>query len=71
VAELPFHAHQIASGVIRARVQVVEFRDHEGAVRHSVEYRSASSRWISAHRFETTLQADAAALVLREWLGSR
>ncbi|UEM13684.1 hypothetical protein J4G43_005015 [Bradyrhizobium barranii subsp. barranii] len=61
-------AHQIAERTLNARVQVLTFNEPDGAKRFAVGYSNAVHKWLSAYRFETDLQADAAAMVLREWL---
>ncbi|MET4283566.1 hypothetical protein [Bradyrhizobium sp. LA6.12] len=61
-------AHQVLERTLNARVQVLTFYEPDGGKRFAVSYSNAVHKWLSSYRFETDLQADAAAMVLREWL---
>lgn len=64
-------AHQSATRAAGGTISVFVLRDRaDGTERHAVAYDSFGERWLSRHQFSDQDQANAAAVVLGEFLGA-
>ena len=65
-------AHEIASAAISAETFLTSVRDPaDGEIRYAVGYSGAGRKWVSQQKFEDIDRADAAAIVLAEFLGAK
>jgi hypothetical protein len=68
----PIQARQIATRAVGGAVDAVPFRDPcDGTTAFGVRYRSRGGEWVSPCRFTDIDRAEAGALVLSQFLGTR